>query len=609
MRLGHSEPDAAEASLALPTPDRQRSPLRRFWPIARPRPGRGALALLLAVLAAGCAIGLIGTSGWLISRASQQPPILVLAVAVVAVRAFGLGRGVFRYGERLISHDAALAGLARLRAVVVARLAVLAPVGLSGVRRGDALRRVVDDVDSAAEFSLRVLLPGSTALLVGGATVAFVSWLVPMAGLALLVGLLIAGLLVPWISTRAATRATASMAGVRGQLAAQLASQFSGCADLVAANAVSRSTAEVISTDRRLRDLESRAARGLGAAAGLGLAAQGAALLAVILVAVPAVRSGQLPGVDLAVVVLIPLAVFELVGLLPAAGLAWTNLRASTGRVAELIDQPDPVPDPADPAMPPLRHPTPELAVTALTVIWPGSGRPAVDDVTLRVESGRRLAIVGPSGSGKSTLAAALVRFVPYQGSIRLGGSEIADLTGDTVRELICLAGQEPHIFDNTIAENVRLARTDADNDEIRAALTSAGLGEWIGQLPEGIETHVGQHGATVSGGQRQRIALARVLLAQPPIAIFDEPTEHLDSSAAEQFMADLFSGRHGQSTLVISHQLLGIDIADEVVVMREGRIVERGAPSELLGRGGWFATQYRRQVAAHRAEEFALPA
>ena len=587
--------------------DQSQSPLRRFWPIARPPVGRGALALLLAVLAAVCAIGLIGTSGWLISRAAQQPPILALALAVVAVRAFGIGRGVFRYGERLVSHDAALGGLARLRAVVVARLAVLAPAGLSGMRRGDALRRVVDDVDSTAEFSLRVILPGSTAVLVGGATVAFVAWLVPVAGLGLLAGLLTAGLLVPWVSTRAATRATASLAGVRGELAAQISTQFTGCADLVAANAAVRSTETIRRTDHRLRDLESRAARGLGTAAGLGVLAQGAALLAVILTAIPAVRSGELAGVDLAVVVLIPLATFELITTLPTAALAWANLRASTARVADLIDQPDPVPDPAHPLATPIRHPAPRLAVDSLQVTWPTANRPAVWDVSFVLESGRSLAIVGPSGSGKSTLAAALVRFLPYQGSIRLGGCELKDLAGDSVREIVCLAGQEAHIFDNNIAENVRLAHPGAKDDAVSEALRQAGLAPWIETLPEGIRTRVGQHGATVSGGQRQRIALARVLLARPAIAVFDEPTEHLDSRSARQLMTDLLGSPAGRSTIVISHQLLGLEAVDEVIVLRDGVIVERGTSAALLAGTGWFAAQHRRQLAALRDQEITL--
>lgn len=589
------------------TSDRSQSPLRRFWPMARPPLGRGALALLLAVLAAGCAIGLIGTSGWLISRASQQPPILALALAVVAVRAFGLGRGVFRYGERLVSHDAALGGLARLRAVVVARLAVLAPAGLSGMRRGDALRRVVDDVDSTAEFSLRVILPGSTAVLVGGATVAFVAWLVPMAGVGLLAGLLTAGLLVPWISTRAAMKATASLAGVRGELAAQISSQFTGCADLVAANAAVRSTETISRTDRRLRELESRAARGLGAAAGLGVLAQGAALLVVIVTAIPAVRSGELAGVELAVVVLIPLAVFELITTLPTAALSWVNLRASTARVADLIDQPDPVPDPIGPRALPSSFPAPELAVERLRVTWPTARRPAVSDVSFSLESGGSLAIVGPSGSGKSTLAAALVRFLPYQGSIRLADCELKDLAGDGVREVVCLAGQEPHIFDNNIAENVRLAHPGADDDAVFEALRRAGLAPWIDTLPEGIRTRVGQHGATVSGGQRQRIALARVLLARPAIAIFDEPTEHLDSRSARQLMADLLASPPGRSTIVISHQLLGLDAVDDVIVLRDGVIIERGRPAELLAGAGWFAAQYRRQLVALRDQDVAV--
>ncbi|MDP3972792.1 MAG: hypothetical protein Q8P61_07790, partial [Candidatus Nanopelagicales bacterium] len=295
------------------------SPTRRLWRVVRPGFGHGLTAVLLAALAMTCAIGLIATSGWLISRAWERPPILALTVAVVAVRAFGIGRGVFRYAERLVSHDAAFRGLSRLRELIVGRMAVLMPAGTPGIQRGDSLRRVVDDVDSVAELGLRALLPGSVAVLVGGATVAFVAWLVPLAGVVLALTLLAAGVLTPWLGSRVAARATAAEVHLRGELAARVAGQLEACAELVAANAADRELDRVAAIDEELTSVQIRTARAVGLTTAIGVLAQGLALVCAAVFAVPAVRSGELPGTELAVVILIPLVAFELVASLPAA--------------------------------------------------------------------------------------------------------------------------------------------------------------------------------------------------------------------------------------------------------------------------------------------------
>jgi len=549
-----------------------RLPLRRVWLDIRPRNGRGLLSVLLASLAVGCAIGLIATSGWLISSAALQPPMVALAIAVVCVRAFGIGRGTFRYAERLVSHSAALRGLTGLRVKVVDRLAVIAPVGLQSLRGGDALRRVVDDVDVTADLGLRVLLPGSTAVLVGGLLVAFASWLLPAAGIALLIGLLIGGIVAPWVARTSGVRAARLESGLKGELAASVSNQLHDCADLSAANATERRLQRVIDLDTQVTDIERRMASSLGLATAIGVGAQAIALLGIILVAVPAVSSGALQGVNLAVVVLIPLVAFELIAGLPVAALALARASAAANRVVDLIDRPDPVPDPVNPeALPPGEA---TLRAQDVNVTWPGADRPAVTGVDLHLYPGRKIALIGPSGSGKSSLAAAFVRFVPYSGSITLNGVELSDLRGDDVRSVIGLCSQDAHIFDNSIAENVRLARTDATDDQILRALNAVGLKEFLSSLPRGIHTAVGEHGAQLSGGQRRRIALARNVLTDTPIVILDEPTEHLDALSAESIVREMLEATAASALLWITHDLRHLDEFDEVLLLSEGKIL-----------------------------------
>ncbi len=579
---------------------RTRRPLARVWSDIRPSTSRSLAAIGLASLSLACAIGLIATSAWLISRAWQQPPILALGVAIVAVRAFGLGRGVFRYSERLVSHDGALRGLTNLRTRIVDRLAVISPSGVPGIQRGDAVRRIVDDVDGAADVGLRTGLPSASATVVGIGVVAFVAWLLPSAAALLLVGLLVGGIVAPAIAYRVGARATGTTAQIKGELSADIVSQFDTCADVVANNASDLRLSTTTHLDRQLRSLDRQAARSMGISAAIGVLAQGIALIGVLVVAIPAVNSGELPGVDLAVVVLIPLVAFELVASLPAAALALARSRASARRIVELLDSPNRTPDPAHPKPLPARGGDHVLRVRNLSVRWAPGETPALRGVNLEITSGKRIAIVGPSGSGKSTLAAALVKFVPFDGSASLDGIDYGSLSGDSIRRVVGLCLQNSHIFDNTIAANVLLARPDASESEVEQALREAHLWDWVSQLPLGITTPVGEHGAQLSGGQRQRLALARSALARPPIAVYDEPTEHLDRTAATEITDNILSqaAQHHQAVVLITHTLTDLDRFDEILVLAAGQVRERGTAAHLMRQGGWFATNVRRDQA-----------
>ncbi len=579
-----------------------RSPLARVWWIIKPSAGRSLASVVLSCLSLIAAVGLIATSGWLISRAWQRPPILTLMVAVTAIRAFGLGRSVFRYSERLVSHDGALRGLTSLRARIVSRLATVAPAGVPGLARGDALRRMIDDVDNTADVGLRVALPTASAVIVGLAVTGFVAWLLPLAALLLLTGLLIAGIAAPAISYQVGARSTAHAAALRGQLAADIVSQFEGCADVVAANAAPARLQQTRDLDGQLRALDQRSARGMGLAAAVTVFAQGVALIGILLVAIPAVRSsGSLDGVSLAVVVLIPLVAFEIVAGLPAAALALVRSRTSAGRIVEVLDSPDLIPDPDTPA--PLPTGPYSLSARGLSVTWESGTTPAIAEIDLDLVPGRRVAIVGPSGCGKSTLAAALAKLAPHTGSITLNSVDTAMLTGDRVRQVVGLCPQNSHIFDNSIAENVRLARPSATDDDVGQALRDAELWDWVAVLPKGIQTPVGEHGAACSGGQRRRLALARTALSEPPIAIFDEPTEHLDRASADALTEQLLDCGPNRAVVIITHALKGLANADEIVVLIDGRVAQRGSFNELAQSNGWFADNLARQQAVDFAQ------
>ncbi|WP_327296516.1 thiol reductant ABC exporter subunit CydD [Streptomyces sp. NBC_01197] len=575
----------------------RRDPLARVREAAGALRGRLLLALLLGSLALGSAIGLMATSGWLISRASQEPPVLYLMVAVTATRAFGTGRAVFRYAERLVSHDAVLRMLAGLRVAVYRRLERIAPAGLSRVRRGDLLSRLVADVDALQDYWLRWLLPAAVAVVVGAATIGFTAWLLPAAGAVLAAGLLIAGVGVPALSGLCARRAERQLAPARGALATRVVDLLMGTAELTVAGALRGRLHSARDADRTLTRIASRGATATALGGGLTALVCGLTVAAAAFVGVPAVHDGRLAGVELAVVMLTPLAAFEAVTGLPLAVQYRQRVRRSAERVYEVLDAPVPVQEPVRPAAAP-GSPFP-LEVRGLTARYAGQRGYALDGVDLRLEAGRRVAVVGPSGSGKTTLAQVLLRFLdPEAGTYTLGRVAAGALDGDTVRGLVGLCAQDAHIFDSSLRENLRLARSGASDGELRGALAGARLLEWVDGLADGLDTPVGEHGAKLSGGQRQRLALARALLADFPVLVLDEPAEHLDLATADALTADLLTATEGHTTLLITHRLRGLDAVDEVLVLDGGRVVQRGPYAELAALEGPLRRMLERERA-----------
>ncbi|MER5474140.1 thiol reductant ABC exporter subunit CydD [Streptomyces sp. NPDC002685] len=594
------EPEAApsaDGEELAPTSRSRGGVLARVRTMAVPRRGPLALALLLGSLALGSAVGLMATSGWLISRASQQPPVFYLMVAVTATRTFGIGRAVFRYAERLVSHDAVLRMLADTRVAVYRRLERLAPAGLRATRRGDLLSRLVADVDALQDYWLRWLLPTGAAILVSAASVGFTAWLLPEAGAALAVGLLAAGVGVPLVTGAVARRAERRLAPARGTLATQVADLLTGTAELTVAGALPARTAETRRADTVLTRIASRAATATALGDGLTALVSGLTVAATALLGAQAVAAGRLDGVVMAVVVLTPLAAFEAVMGLPLAVQYRQRVRKSAERVYEVLDAADPVREPEQPRPAPA-SPFP-LRVEGLRARHAGQDRDALADLSLTLEEGRRIAVVGTSGAGKTTLAQVLLRFLDTEaGTYTLGGVDAYGMDGDAVRRLVGLCAQDAHLFDSTVRENLLLARKDATEAELRDALGRARLLDWVHGLPDGLDTLIGEHGARLSGGQRQRLALARALLADFPVLVLDEPAEHLDLPTADALTADLLAATEGRTTLLITHRLAGLDAVDEVIVLAEGQVVQRGAFAELSAVEGPLREMVEREAA-----------
>jgi thiol reductant ABC exporter CydC subunit len=538
--------------------------LLRLVPVPR---RRLAGAAVLGALTVVFGVGLMATAGYLISRAAERPEILSLMVAIVAVQFFGIGRPVLRYLERLASHDMTLRVLGGLRMRFFERIEPLAPAELESYRKGDLLSRMVADVDALQNLYLRGLEPPIVALLAGGVSVLAAAAFLPAAGLVLAGGLLAAGVAVPALAGALGARAGRRQASARGELSAELVELLRGAPELVAFGAEGPAVDRVRAADRALVKLARRDALAAGVADGLGLVVTGLTVAGVLAVAVTASGNGDLNRVLIAMLALLALAAFEAVTPLGAAARERSATLAAGRRVLELTARTAAVRDPSDPI------PAPgwpfAVALEDVRARYPREERPALDGVSLRLEPGERVALLGPSGAGKTTIANLLLRFLdPEDGRVTLAGHDLRDYRQDDIRHAISVAGQESHLFSASIRDNVRLPRPGAADDEVAEALRAAQIWDWVCRLPDGLDTFVGEEGRELSGGQRQRIVLARALLAGAPVLVLDEPTAHLDPVTASELVDDVFSAAGDRTVLLITHRTEGLDLVDRVVTL-----------------------------------------
>ena len=516
--------------------------------------GRIAAAVALGAAATLCSVGLAAASAWLIATAARRPPLLTLQVGIASVQAFGMGRALLRYAERLAGHDATLRLLTDLRVRVYRGLLRRAPAGMSGVRGGDLLANLTADIDAVQDLFLKVLLPSAGAAVAGLGLVLFDALLLPAAVPVVIGGLVIGAVAAPLLTRSTARRAEARTQIVRASLSDRIVEMMGALPDLVAFGRAGSRLEQIGHDDDTLARLERRGALGSGLGAALITLASGATTAALAGVAIGAVRDGRVAGPLAAAVVLAPLALFEALAALPEAARAADRGRAAWTRLRRVADAPPLVPVPVQPL--PLHWTgASTLEFDDVSAAWPGSDRLAVRDLSLRLAAGEHIAITGPSGAGKSTIAQLASRGLdPVAGAVRINGVDLREAEPDDVRRVVAVCGQDAHLFDATIAENLRIGRPDAPDALLWRTLSLVGLDRWAAGLPEGLETPVGQLGDAVSGGERQRIALARALLSPAPVLILDEPTAHLDEETATAVDAHLERELRNRTLVRICH-------------------------------------------------------
>ena len=538
--------------------------VRRLIALAPPPWRRLGLSVLLGAAAVMCGVGLMATAGYLIARAAERPAVLSLTVAIVAVRFFGLGRPLARYLERLASHDVAFRLLALVRVRFYERIEPLAPAELHAYRSGDLLGRMVGDVDALQGLYLRGVGPPTVAVLVGAAAVAVAAAILPRAALVMAIGLSVGATEVPlvgWWLGRSASAAAAA----KGSLSAELVELLRGAPELVVYGAEGAAMTRLGETDRTVVRLSRREGFAAGATDGLVIAVLGVTVTGVLWVAASARSDGTIDGVLMATLALLCLASFDAVSPLPQAARELSATLAAGSRVLDIAESEPRVRDPLAALPAPPGRPT--FALEGVAAAYSPDQPRVLRGLSLTLRPGAKLALVGPSGSGKTTIVNLLLRFLdPVEGRVTLDGRDLREYRQEDVRRAIAVAGQDSHLFATTIRENVRLAKPDATEADLRNALRRARIWDWVAMLPDGLDTFVGEEGDWLSGGQRQRIGLARAFLADAPVLVLDEPTAHLDPSTARALVDDVIDTLGGKTLLLITHRPEGLERMDEVV-------------------------------------------
>jgi ATP-binding cassette subfamily C protein CydC len=536
-----------------------------------------AVGSLLAVAGSGtlstlCALGLLGTSAWLITRASQRPPVLDLAVAIGLVQAFALGRGLSRYAQRLTTHAGSLATLSRLRVWLFDVLEPLVPNGLPGRGSAAVLNGFVADAESCAEglaASTTAAVDAGSSIVVGTLILGLLSpgpAAVLLAGSAAAVGLSV-------VITHRGSAAAARAAAVRADIADSVVEAVRTAPEMLVLGQEDLVSAQLARAHARAWSAARGQALARGGARAAATWAAGAGLVGVLLAGLAAHQAGQLSGVMLAVTGLVGLAVLDQCAALPVALAASGAGDVAAARLLALERLTPPVREPSLDRGGEVNGSGAVLAGVEVGMPDPAGGL-ILDDVSLSVAPGRRVALVGPSGAGKTSVLHVLLHFLePVRGSATLGGVEVRHLGRPALAEHEAWLAEETHVFAATLRDNLTVGRASATEVECTQALERVGLGAWFASLPGGLATVLGAGGRGLSAGERQRLGMARAILSTARLLLLDEPTAHLDPESSPEALGELVGAAGSRSVLVVSHEAGVAALVDTVVDLEGGRV------------------------------------
>jgi len=569
----------------------------RLLKLTAPLYRRFLAAALLGTATIAASIGLLGSAAFLIATAALHPSIAEIQVAVVGVRFFGISRGIFRYFERLFSHDLTFRILAEIRVHFMARMEKLAPAILVDHSGGELLDGAIGSIETLQHFFIRCLSPVLIAVLTGLGTALFLAWFAPGPALVFTVFFMLSALGLPLLSWRFSLDDGRNTAHLKETLSHDLVEIIQETAELQVDGAMDRRVDSFINSGRILAEKEISAARRDAFHFALGPIFQHSAVWAILFVGIPLLRPDVLTGPVLASLALIAMAAFEASIPLPQAARLLRHQVQAGRKVFSLLDRQPTVEAPREPQ--PISESggdsLSDLEIRNLSFRYPGTSAFVLQDINLRIEAGERLALTGPSGAGKSTLFQLLLRFFdPSLGTICYRGVDLKHLDLDQLRRRLGMLSQRNHLFTGTIAENLLMADPHAPPEDILSVCRQAEIEEEIRRMPDGLDTWIGSAGLKLSGGQRRRLAMARTLLQKPEVFLLDEPTAHLDRRTASRLLDSIFEHAGDRTVIHITHRLERMDRYDRVIYFDDGHLVESGTHRELIEKNGPYCRMFR---------------
>lgn len=617
---------AGTPSSSRPLPTTRGQLARALLRVARPVLAPLGISVVARLLALLLGTALFGVGGWAVLAAvtGQGPSLGRVAWILVGL---ALAKGVLRYLEQFSGHYVAFRSLALLRNHFYDRLAPQAPAQTSGEDSGDLLSRVTKDIDRIEVFFAHTLAPGLTALLAPVITLVWmgvgVSW---WSALALAPFLALAGAVVPRLGSGATDAAAQDLRAARGHLTQHVTDSVQGVREVLAFNEQAHRLEDMSRIEAGIGSDLAVHSRWVAARRGLNQALMAGAVLVAAAVGLWQYSTGAMGLADVGLVLGVALGSFAPVLAVEDFAADLDQAFASARRVFAITEREPLVRDPENPLA---SNGQGDVVVDDVTFTYPtgdegdagrdagdarprgsgsgvastpSSGRvgvrpPALTHVTLRIPAGRVTAIVGASGSGKSTLAALMERMWDVDsGAIRIGDTDIRDLTQQRLRELVAYAPQRPYVFNDTVRQNLLLAAPTASGTDLERVCDQVGLSDWLATEPDGLDTRVGEMGERLSGGQRQRLALGRALLRDAPVTILDEATSQLDATTEAAVLAGIRAATRGRTLVVIAHRISTVRDADQIVVVDSGRVAEVGTWDELMARGGALAALVARE-------------
>ncbi len=550
------------------------------------------LALLLAAGTILAGIGLMSTSGYLISRAAQRPMIVDLFMVTAGVRFFGISRAVVRYFERVVSHDLTFKILHSMRVDLYRKFDSFSQKWLMGRRSGDLLSGIVSDIETLQNVYLRIISPVIVAAVISILTFAGLAFFDIIIAVTALVFLVFNGVAVPYLSLKLARGRGKKDITTRTQVKIFLVDRLQGLQDLLWMGRKKDTLHEFDSLQNKLDDIETRNAGTSGITEGLNTLLSHLAMFTVLMLAIPLVINGDIRGVWLAALALGVLSSFEAVQGLANAFIQFENSQEASERVFSMAESGKDLIVSENQNQ--VEVPQGKFQIGFRNVSFSyNTENITLNDISFDITAGSKTAVVGPTGSGKSTLLNLLLGFwKPDQGQILANDKSIYELDIEQLRKKFGVMSQDAYIFNRSLRENLLIANPDATDDQLRAVLHKVGLGEFAVNL----DIQPGSQGMRFSGGERQLIALARVFLKESDFWIFDELTAHMDVGTERKVLDTIWSNLGDKSLLMITHRLVTMEKMDQIIVMDKGRIAEAGTHSELMQEKSLYARMFELQ-------------